>query len=187
MERYHISDDEVEAVVWYPVRRDTTPSAVEHYGFVDDGRKIKVVTNRAETFVFTITDVKSPEKRPARERASPQRATQTHMKHPIRVTVDPDCALGYIEYREPSEHDGYLDIVREPDGSLGEYGGDNEYDRQAPRVMVWLDDDDEIVAFEIISIDEPELVAVARDYARDNDLAFPGDIRAAAASRDPAA
>jgi hypothetical protein len=56
MARYHISDDEVEAVVWYPTRRDTTPSAVEHYGFVDDGRKIKVVTNRAETFVLTITD-----------------------------------------------------------------------------------------------------------------------------------
>ncbi|MDQ6942947.1 MAG: hypothetical protein M3169_10615 [Candidatus Eremiobacteraeota bacterium] len=109
------------------------------------------------------------------------------MKHPIRVTVDPDCALGYIEYREPSEHDGYLDIVREADGSIVEYGGDKEYDRQAPRVMVWLDDDDEIVAFEIISIDEPELVAVARDYARDNDLAFPDDIRAAASSRDPAA
>ncbi|MEA2784931.1 MAG: hypothetical protein QOF71_1035 [Candidatus Eremiobacteraeota bacterium] len=109
------------------------------------------------------------------------------MKHPIRITVDPDCALGYIEYREPSGHDGYLDIVREPDGSVGEYGGDREFDRQAPHVMVWLDDHDEIVAFEIISIDEPELVAVARDYARDNDLAFPGDIRAAAASRDPAA
>ncbi|HEY0383206.1 MAG TPA: hypothetical protein VGC72_13515 [Candidatus Elarobacter sp.] len=108
------------------------------------------------------------------------------MKHPIRVTVDPDCALGYIEYREPSEHDAYLDIAREPDGSVGEYGSHHEYDSQAPHVMVWLDDDDEIVAFEIISIDEPELVAVARDYARDNDLAFPDDIRAAAA-RDPAA
>jgi Domain of unknown function (DUF4258) len=56
MEHYHISGDEVEAVVWYPTRRDVTPSAVEHYGFVDDGRSIKVVTNRAETFVFTITD-----------------------------------------------------------------------------------------------------------------------------------
>ena len=109
------------------------------------------------------------------------------MKHPIRVTVDPECALGYIEYREPSEHDGYLDIVREPDGSVGEYGGDDDYDPQAPHAMVWLDADDEIVAFEIISIDEPELVAVARDYARDNELAFPDDIRAAAASRDPAA
>jgi hypothetical protein len=56
MEDYRISDDEVEAVVWYPLRRDTTPSAIEHYGFIDDGRKIKVVTNRAETFVITITD-----------------------------------------------------------------------------------------------------------------------------------
>lgn len=56
MDRYHISDDEVEAVVWYPTRRDTTRSGVEHYGFIDDGRKIKVVTNRAETFVITITD-----------------------------------------------------------------------------------------------------------------------------------
>ena len=56
MERYHISDDEVEAVVSYPTRRDTTPTAVEHYGFIYDGRKIKVVTNRAETVVVTITD-----------------------------------------------------------------------------------------------------------------------------------
>ena len=108
------------------------------------------------------------------------------MKHPIRITVDPDCALAYVEYREPSEHDAYLDIVREPDGSVREYGSEHEYDPRAPHVMVWLDDDDEIVALEIISIDEPELVAVARDYARDNDLAFPSDIRAAAA-RDPAA
>jgi hypothetical protein len=108
------------------------------------------------------------------------------MKQPIRVTVDPDCALGYIEYREPSKNDGYLDVVREPDGSVSEYCRDDEYDPQAPHVMVWLDDDDRIVALEIISIDEPAEVAVARDYARDNDLAFPDDIRAAA-SRDPAA
>jgi hypothetical protein len=46
--------------------------------------------------------------------------------------------------------------------------------------------DDEIIGIEIIDIDEPELVAIARDYARDNDLAFPDDIRAAAA-RSPAA
>jgi hypothetical protein len=56
MAYYCIWDDEVEAVVWYPIRRDITSSAVEHYGFVEDGRKIKVVTDRAETFVFTITD-----------------------------------------------------------------------------------------------------------------------------------
>jgi hypothetical protein len=109
------------------------------------------------------------------------------MKHPIRVTVDPDCDLAHVEYREPSENDCYLDVVREADGSVGEYARNDHYDPQAPRVMVWLDDDDEIVAFEIISIEVPEDVAVARDYARDNDLAFPDDIRAAAASRDPAA
>jgi hypothetical protein len=108
------------------------------------------------------------------------------MKQPIRVTVDPLCALGYIEYCEPSDADGYLDVVREPDGSVREYGGDEEFDHQAPSVMVWFDDDDEIVAFEIISVDEPELVAVARDYALQNDLAFPDDLRAAAA-RNPAA
>jgi Domain of unknown function (DUF4258) len=56
MEYYCISEDEVEAVVWYPIRREVTHSAVKHYGFVDDGRKIKVVTNRAETLVVTITE-----------------------------------------------------------------------------------------------------------------------------------
>jgi hypothetical protein len=56
MEYYRISEDEVEAVVWYPIRREVTHSAVKHYGFVDDGREMKVVTNRAETIVVTITD-----------------------------------------------------------------------------------------------------------------------------------
>lgn len=109
------------------------------------------------------------------------------MKQPIRVTIDPTCALGYIEYRDESENDGYLDVVREADGSIREYGrNDEDFDHQAPNVMVWLNKDDEVVAIEIISIDEPELVAVARDFARDNDLEFPDDLRAAAA-RDPAA
>ena len=52
------------------------------------------------------------------------------MKHPIRITVDPDCALAYIECREPSAHDAYLDIVHEPDGSVREYGSD-------PRIRSW--------------------------------------------------
>jgi hypothetical protein len=42
------------------------------------------------------------------------------------------------------------------------------------------------VALESIDVDEGELMAIARDYARDNNLALPDDIRAAAA-RDPAA
>ncbi|HEV2642776.1 MAG TPA: DUF4258 domain-containing protein [Candidatus Elarobacter sp.] len=56
MRRYRISEDEVEAIVWYPIHRIASHCAVEHYGFADDGRKLKVVTNRSETLVRTITD-----------------------------------------------------------------------------------------------------------------------------------
>ncbi len=107
------------------------------------------------------------------------------MKQTIRITVDPECSLGYIEYREPSMR-GSLRVLRERDGSVREYGSEDGRRYEPTGVMVELDDDDEVVALEIIDIDEPELVAIARDYARDNDLAFPDDIRAAAA-RDPAA
>ena len=107
------------------------------------------------------------------------------MKQPIRITVDPECSLGYIEYREPSTR-GSLRILREPDGSVREYGSEDGRRHEPTGVMVELDDDDDVVALEIIDIDEPELIEIARDYARDNDLAFPDDIRAAAA-RDPAA
>jgi hypothetical protein len=109
------------------------------------------------------------------------------MKQPIRITVDPECSLGYIEYRDPLESHGFLQVLREPDGSVLEYGSEDGRRYEPTGVMVELDDDDEVVALEIIDIDEPELIAIARDYARDNDLAFPDDIRAAAASRDPAA
>jgi hypothetical protein len=55
MQYYRIRTDEVEAVVWYPTHRRVSQAAVEHYGYIDDGREVKVVTNRAETFVITIT------------------------------------------------------------------------------------------------------------------------------------
>jgi hypothetical protein len=111
------------------------------------------------------------------------------MKQPIRITVDPDCSLGFIEYQEPSESDGSLRVLREPDGSVLEYGFDDGRRNEPTGVHVDVndDEDDDIVALEIIDIDVPEWVAIARDYARDNDLAFPDDIRAAAAARDPAA
>ncbi|MBV8298161.1 MAG: DUF4258 domain-containing protein [Candidatus Eremiobacteraeota bacterium] len=51
-----ISEDEVEAIVWYPVRRAVSPLAVEHYGYADDGREFKIVTNRSETIVITVVD-----------------------------------------------------------------------------------------------------------------------------------
>jgi len=55
MKLHRISEDEVEAIVSYPVHRRVSHSAVEHYGYTDDGQDAKVVTNRAETFVRTVT------------------------------------------------------------------------------------------------------------------------------------
>jgi hypothetical protein len=107
------------------------------------------------------------------------------MKQPIRITVDPECSLGFIEYRDPAERDSTLRVLREPDGTVLEYGSQDGRRYEFTGVHVDLHDD-EIVALEIIDIDVPEWVAIARDYASNNDLAFPDDIRAAAA-RDPAA
>jgi hypothetical protein len=53
---YLLGEDEVEAIVWYPSRRFVTADAVEHYGWSSDGREIRVVTDRSETFVITIVD-----------------------------------------------------------------------------------------------------------------------------------
>ena len=108
------------------------------------------------------------------------------MKQAIRITVDPECPVGYIEYRELSDR-GSFRVLREPDGSVEEYGSEDGRRYESSGVSVELDDNDEVAAIEIIDIDVPEWVAIARDYARDNDLAFPDDIRAAAAARDPAA
>jgi hypothetical protein len=103
------------------------------------------------------------------------------MKQPIRITVETECSLAFLEYRDEDEWDGTYRLLREPDGRVEEYGSDDGRRREGCGVHVDVNKDDEIVAIEIISIDEPELVAIARDYARDNDLAFPDDIRAAAA------
>ena len=56
MKQYRISEDEVEAIVWYPICRIVSHRAVKHYGFTDDGRQAKVVTDRSETFVRTVTE-----------------------------------------------------------------------------------------------------------------------------------
>ncbi|HWT06534.1 MAG TPA: hypothetical protein VN224_12310 [Xanthomonadales bacterium] len=110
------------------------------------------------------------------------------MKQPIRITIDPLCSLAYVEYRDfEKEGDITLRVLREPDGRVEEYGWSDGRVDEGTGVHADLNADDEIVGIEIIDIDDPESVAIARDYARDNDLAFPDDIRAAAASRDPAA
>lgn len=108
------------------------------------------------------------------------------MKHPIRVHVESECDLAYVEYRDTKESSGWYAVLREPDGSVREYGREDGRDDEPIGVMAEFNDDDEVVAIEIISIADPELVGIARDYARDNGLAFPDDLRAAAA-RTPAA
>jgi Domain of unknown function (DUF4258) len=65
MRKRRITEDEIEAIVWYPIRRVVTESAVEHYGYADDGRKMKVVTDRTETYVISIID---EERRPHNRR-----------------------------------------------------------------------------------------------------------------------
>jgi hypothetical protein len=54
MRKRHVSEDEVEAVVWYPTARVVSGNEIEHYGYTDDGRQLKVVTDLSETFVVTV-------------------------------------------------------------------------------------------------------------------------------------
>ena len=109
------------------------------------------------------------------------------MKHPIQVYVDAECALGYIRYLdEKVPFDGALSLLRDPDGVVRDYAFCDVANRW-DGVHIDVTPDDDIIGFEIIDVDDAACVALARDYARDNDLAFPDDIRAAAASRDPAA
>jgi hypothetical protein len=63
MRRLRISEDDVEEIVWCPADRVVTGSAVEHYGYLYDGRKCKVVTNKSETIVTTVMCDKEPRPR----------------------------------------------------------------------------------------------------------------------------
>ncbi len=54
MRRLRISEDDVEEIVWCSAYRVVTPSAIEHYGYLYDGRECKIVTNKAETIVTTV-------------------------------------------------------------------------------------------------------------------------------------
>ena len=109
------------------------------------------------------------------------------MKQPICVTVDPECSIAYIRYLgKDFPFDGSLPLSRDPDGIVRDYTF-REKNYIDSGVIIDVTPDDDIIGFEILTIEDAESVAVARDYARDNDLAFPSDIRAAAASRDPAA
>jgi hypothetical protein len=58
--KYHIDEDDIAAIVWYPSRRYMTHRGVEHEGWLSDGRPIRVVTDHTEQYVITIVD---PERR----------------------------------------------------------------------------------------------------------------------------
>lgn len=107
------------------------------------------------------------------------------MKQPISVTVDPEWPIAYVKYLSGAENDGSLPLSRDPDGIVRDYTfAEKNYLGSGVRIDVTPDD--EIIGFEIFDIRDEESVAIARDYARDNHLAFPPDLRAAAA-RKPAA
>jgi hypothetical protein len=57
MAAYRITEDEVEAIVWYPAwRRQSHHRRIEHYGYSDDGRLLRVVTDEHEERVITVVD-----------------------------------------------------------------------------------------------------------------------------------
>ncbi len=103
------------------------------------------------------------------------------MKNPISVTVDPKSGLGYVRYLDASApFDGSLPLFRDSDGVVRDRPF-CDVDSSWDGVLIDVTPDDDIIAFEIIDVDEPALVAIARDFATENDLAFPSNIRAAAA------
>jgi hypothetical protein len=98
---------------------------------------------------------------------------------PLEVTVDPLYPVAYIAYRR-TECDGSYRVLRELDGSVREYGYEDGRNDEGIGVVVDLDAADEIVGLEIIHIDDPDVIAIARDYTAENGLVFPGDLRTAA-------
>jgi hypothetical protein len=108
------------------------------------------------------------------------------MKQPISVTVDSLYPIAYVQYLDDAvPSDGSLLLCRDPDGVVRDYTHQERHYVDSG-VLIDVTCDDDIIGFEILSIEDLESVAIARDYARDNDLAFPDDIRAAAAG-NPAA
>ncbi|HEY0613788.1 MAG TPA: hypothetical protein VGC96_04065 [Candidatus Elarobacter sp.] len=99
------------------------------------------------------------------------------MIQPVHITVDPTSSLGYIEYRDEAEWVRTRRLLRAPDGSVAAHRF-AERRSEPTGVHVELTGDDDVVALEILSIDEPTFVAIARDYALQRGLSFPEDIRA---------
>ncbi|HEX3464270.1 MAG TPA: hypothetical protein VHS78_09520 [Candidatus Elarobacter sp.] len=100
------------------------------------------------------------------------------MKEPIDVTLDPEWPVAYVRYSH-SESDGSLDLVRRADGFVRECGwGDPENEHLGVHVEFGVHGD--IIGIEILDIDDPVEIELAKDFAGQRDLAFPANIRAAA-------
>ncbi|HTD33691.1 MAG TPA: hypothetical protein VK665_08535 [Candidatus Elarobacter sp.] len=108
------------------------------------------------------------------------------MKHPIEITIDPEWPIVYVRYLSGDvEHDGSLTLLRDADGVVRDHAF-CDVDYRWDGVHIDVTPNDEIIGFEIIHVDNADAVGMAREYATANGLAFPDDLRAAAA-RSPAA
>jgi hypothetical protein len=101
------------------------------------------------------------------------------MKKPISITIDPECLLVYVAHLgDSATFDGSLPLHRDRDGVIRDYTF-AEKNYVDGGVIIDVTPDDEIIGFEILHVDDTEAVSLARDYAADNGLAFPADLRAA--------
>lgn len=108
------------------------------------------------------------------------------MKHPISVTIDPEWPIAYVRYLpNDAPFDGTLPLFRDAGGVVQDHAF-CDVDYRSVGVHIDVTPNDDIIGVEIIHVDDVEAVAIARDYARDNGLAFPDDIRAAAAGNTAA-
>ena len=109
------------------------------------------------------------------------------MKYPTEVTIDPEWPIVYVRYLpDDVEHDGSVALLRDADGVVRDHAF-CDVDYRWDGVRIDVTSDDEIIGFEIVHVDNAEAVAMAREYAAADGLAFPNDLRAAAAARTPAA
>jgi hypothetical protein len=99
----------------------------------------------------------------------------------LKVTVDPEWPVGSVEYRPFSmaQYGGARVLRRDARGRVAACSlREHPYIESGAIIRETLDN--EIIDIEILNVDDRRMVALARDYARDNGLEFPGDLRAAA-------
>lgn len=101
------------------------------------------------------------------------------MKAFLHVTVDPQWPIGLVTYRSNESAARARVVRRNLDGRVGAYSL-HDYAFIDTGVAVHETRDGGVVEFEILDVDDAVMVGLARDYARENGLEFPADLRAAA-------